>query len=77
VQQSQPSAGFTAFLPTSAPNGGPPQVVVSVPSYGGGGPTMVEYNGDYISMDIPKDATPNTTIMVDVPARHLHVAANF
>ena len=43
------------------------KVQVQVPAYGGGGVTGVIYNGDMISVEIPKDALGGTTIWVDVP----------
>ncbi len=43
------------------------KVQVQVPAYGGGGVTGVMYNGDMISVEIPKDALGGTTIWVDVP----------
>ena len=43
------------------------KVQVQVPAYGGGGVTGVMYNGDMVSVEIPKDALGGTTIWVDVP----------
>ena len=40
---------------------------VQVPAYGGGGVTGVMYNGEMISVEIPKDAQGGATIFVDVP----------
>ena len=53
--------------PLQAQAPGVEQVEVRVPIYGGGGTSMVEYNGHLINVDVPADAKAGSTIMVEVP----------
>jgi len=67
----QPQQGYAMAqahpLPIAALPIGPETVKIKVPGYGGGGSVMIEYNGQMISLPVPKDAAAGEEIDVEVP----------